>query len=501
MKKSLLLASALLASVSAFAANDGSTYETKNGITCTSRWVHDIQNTGSFTGDNFPFVSQGDRSRTAAIDAENNKVYIGWSNNMVHEGEEAAVNTAHLVIFDLINGNYEGALMLTLDGAPIKGLLCANQIGVDDFGHVWFAGYVATTSTTPVKIYTIDDMETGACTLQASLLLPAEEAVTGEGRMDYCHVVGDVTGQEAGAVVMWSLADPGTANVHRWVREQGAVGNPVSDGISGDWTGGFDGYASFEKPLETYPADKTWGTAPILTMVADAEYSGSQFYIDGFHTYPALYDTSGAKLDDFSFDADGVFVPKTGCNGVCEFTLGENDTPFLAYALSQPNDNGVIGAQFRVVQLGDGFAFSGMQQMWDLPARSHGQLGDGIRMHNLVAKKFTDVNGKDGVYLLSFKCKNGIGVYIIAEEGFVDPNGEYVDGIESVVADGANATISVAGNVISVSEVASEIAIYNLAGQKVAEVKNASEIAAPAAGAYIVKAVVEGGAVSEKVIL
>ncbi len=499
MKKSLLLASALLASVSAFAATDGSTYETKNGVTCTSRWVYDLQNTKTFNTDNFMFLTNADRIRTAAVDPASNKVYLGYSRPMLHDGDDAAVNTAHVIIFDLVNGAYEKELMLTLDGAPIKNLLCANQIGVDDFGHVWFAGYVPTTSTTPVKIYTIDDMETGACTLQASLLLPAEEAITGEGRMDYCHVVGDVTGQEAGAVAMWSLADPGTANVHRWVREQGAVGNPVSDGLSGDWTGGFDGYVSFEQPLETYPADKTWGTAPILTMVADAEYSGSQFYIDGFHTYPALYDIAGAKLDDFSFDADGVFTPKTGCNGVCEFTLGE--TPFMAYALSQPNDNGVIGAQFRVVQLGDGFAFSGMQQMWDLPEKSHGQLGDAIRMHNLVAKKFVDADGKEGVYLLTYKCKNGLGIYVIAQEGFVDPNGGWVDGVESVVADGAAATITVAGNVISVSEVASEIAIYNLAGQKVAEVKNASEIAAPAAGAYIVKAVVNGGAVSEKVIL
>ncbi len=449
MKKKLFLASVLLASVSAFAATDGSTYETKNGFTCTNIWTHDLQNTGTFNSDNFPFMANPDRLRTAAIDVNDNKVYIGYSKPMDH-GDGYTVNTAHVIVFDLVNGGYEKELMLTLNGQPITGLLCANQIGVDDFGHVWFAGYVQTTSTTPVKIYTIDDMETGACTLQAALTLPAEEAATAEGRMDYCHIVGDVTGQEADAVAMWALSDPGTANVHRWVRAKGKTQNPVSNGYSGDWTGGFDGYVSFEQPLETYPADKTWGTAPILTMTADAEYSGSQFYIDGFHSYPALYDTSGAKLDDFSFDAAGVFTPKPNCNGVCEFVLGE--TPFMAYALSQPNDNGAVGAQIRVVQLGDGFAFSGMQQMWDLPEKSHGQLGDGIRIHSITAKKVVDENGKEGVYLLSYKCKNGIGLYLIAEDGFVAPNGTVTDPDTPVVPEPTNDALTIADQTVLVGQ-------------------------------------------------
>ena len=52
---------------------------------------------------------------------------------------------------------------------------------------------------------------------------------------------------------------------------------------------------------------------------------------------------------------------------------------------------------------------------------------------------------------------------------------------------------------ISVNE-ASSIEVYNMAGQKVVEA-NASQVAAPAAGAYIVKANVNGNAVVEKVIL
>ncbi len=429
MKKSLLLASAMLASVSAFAATDGTTYETKDGVICYNRWVNDLANTGTFNEENVPFLTNSDRVRTAAIVPDENLVIFGYSKPMtfINGTDTTTVNTAHLAMMSLIDGTGYKEIMLTLDGEPIKNLLCANQVGVDNFGHIWFCGYVQTLSTTPVKLYMVNDLETGACTQMAELLLPAEEAATADGRMDYANLIGDITCENAPCTVMWSLADPGVSNVHRWVRDQGMTALE-------DWYGGFDGFVSLENPLETYPADKTWGTAPTLTMVLDDEFSGSQFYVDGFHTYPALYDTSGTKYEDFAFDSEAVaFTPRTGCNGVAEFTLGEAQTPFLIYALSQPNDTDVIGAQFRVVKLGDGFAFDGMTQMWDLPAKAHGVVGDGIRQHNLVTKKFIDENGKEGVYILSYKCKNGVGVYVVAEEGFVDPYA--VDGVEGIVAD------------------------------------------------------------------
>ncbi|MEG0253310.1 MAG: T9SS type A sorting domain-containing protein, partial [Muribaculaceae bacterium] len=97
-------------------------------------------------------------------------------------------------------------------------------------------------------------------------------------------------------------------------------------------------------------------------------------------------------------------------------------------------------------------------------------------------------------YLMTFKCFNGFGVYLIAEEGFA-PAGVN----DATVADGA--TITVNGTVITVSEEASEITIVNLAGQTISTAHNATEIAAPAAGAYIVKAIVAGAPVIKKVVL
>ena len=117
----------------------------------------------------------------------------------------------------------------------------------------------------------------------------------------------------------------------------------------------------------------------------------------------------------------------------------------------------------------------------------------GARFHAIYTQKLVDKNGKEGCYLLTAKCFEGLGIYLIAEEGFEFEAGA-VEGIEA-----NNVNVVVANGMISVNE-ASSIEVYNMAGQKVVEA-NASQVAAPAAGAYIVKANVNGNAVVEKVIL
>lgn len=420
MKKSLLLASAMLASVSAFAATDGLTYEASHGLTCSNRWTLDNKHTGTFNQENLPFVEFADRVRTATIYPEANLVLLGYSKPVQLDGEEAAVNTAHIVSMSLVDGSGYKETALTANGELIRGLLCVNSIGVDNFGHIWFCGYAATTSTSPVILYKVDNLETGECTLVNEFLLPAEEAATADGRMDYANLIGDITGAEAPCTIMWPLSN-NYAKVHRWVREQG----------SDEWLGGFDGFVSPENDFETYPADQIWNTAPSVTMVLDDEFSGSMFYVDGNATCPSLYDNSGALLESFAFDTEGTFTPNVAPNGVGEFTIG--DDMYMIYAVNQPNA-GVTSAELRVVKLGDGGTFEGMEELWMLPASDGlGDLNDGIRLHAIATKQFTDANGLVGFYVLSYKCKNGLAVYTIAQEGFEDPNPQ--GGVEGIVAD------------------------------------------------------------------
>lgn len=423
MKKFLLLgAMAAMTASSALAVVDGFTYETKNGITCESKWIDD--RTSNMTGWNsLPFAQMYAKARTAALAQDNGKdvVVVGWSKTMEVDG--ASDDYAHIVFVDFANGEVIKTIQCTENGNPIKGLLCANQVGCDDFGHIWFAGYVATTYNsetnkfTPLNIYVVNNTTTGECTKVASLMLPDDETEA-VGRIDYCDLNGDATRAQAACVVMTPLAAPATKPyVLAWRAEQG----------SDQWNGNLDDYVS-GAPEETYPADQTtWNTAPMVRIVKSEEYDGALFYVDGFSTCPALYDQTLAMLESFASAPD--LAPATGTNGVGEFTLGGKN--FLAYSIAQYN--ATPGCQVRVAELGEGMSFDGMESYWLLPENGLGEVSDGgTRMHAVETKIYTDSTGKEGAYLLTYKCNNGLGVYAIAEEGWVDPNS---NGVNDITAD------------------------------------------------------------------
>ena len=259
---------------------------------------------------------------------------------------------------------------------------------------------------------------------------------------------------------------------------------------------------------QTYPADQTgFSYGSVLKQVKDGSASGEMFmfYIDGFTTLPATYSSEGAMVESFADVAveqkdpetgevlvPGVVAPAGGTNGVAEGHVGGQNF----FTFSEGQYDGSHTCQAVVTMVDESFAMSSMEQMWLVPADGLGQTSDtGTRVHglNTIALE-PDANGKNAMLLVTFKCMNGMGVYRIAEEGY-DPNASVADNVV------ANATIRVNGDVIAVSEVAESIEVYNVAGQKVAEVHNASEVAAPANGVYVVKAVVNGAPVVKKVIL
>ena len=258
----------------------------------------------------------------------------------------------------------------------------------------------------------------------------------------------------------------------------------------------------------TYPADQTgFSYGAVLKQVKDGSASGEMFmyYIDGFTTLPATYSSEGAMVESFAdvtveqkdpdtgeVIVEGVVAPASGTNGVAEGHVGGQNF----FTFSEGQYDGSHTCQAVVTMVDESFAMSSMEQMWLVPADGLGQTSDtGTRVHglNTIALE-PDANGKNAMLLVTFKCMNGMGVYRIAEEGY-DPNASVADNVV------ANATIRVNGDVIAVSEVAESIEVYNVAGQKVAEVHNASEVAAPANGVYVVKAVVNGAPVVKKVIL
>ena len=435
MKKSLLLGTMLVAGIApALAVVDGFKYEAKDGFTCESRWIND--RTSNMSGWNaLPFAPMASKARTACLAEHNGKDYIvvGWSQTLPYEvnGETKTDDFATLVLINFTNGKVEKTVQMTCDGKPVQGLLSANQVGCDEFGHIWFAGYVATTyssetgKSTPLTIYVVDDLEAGTCHKAAELVLPEDEAseLSG-GRIDYCDLVGDVTRKEANCTVMVAFANI-DAYVAAWKCDQGGT----------KWTGGMDGYTSL-KLADTYPADQTsWGTAPMVRICLDEEYSNNLYYVDGFTTCPTLYDPMGAIIESFAKAVD--LSPKLGTNGLGEFTIKE--TPFIAYSISQYDVT--PGCQVRVAKLGVGMTFEGMQEMWVVPSNGLGEVSDGgTRFHAVETRLYPDANGKEGAYLLTYKCNNGIGVYAIGEEGWEDPKANYVENIHADELD-ANAPV------------------------------------------------------------
>lgn len=470
MKKLLLSASMLmLAGASAFAVTDGQTYESIDGFNCENLWVFDrFHAEEAYMGN--PIASKN--ARTATTDGTT--IYVGLS------GETATIEK-----FDLKTGAYLGSLALTKGGEAFKGTLAVNQVGFDEYGHFYAATFSANSlGDGQYEVYTVD-LTTGAVTSVGDLFFDG-----GLGRIDYCDVIGDITGAEANATVMAVTCAADNMNVFKWVREKG----------SNEWMGGWTDQATFQaiKAGQTYPNGITgFSTGSVLKIVRDGSKSGNvnMFYIDGFTSAPALYGSDGAMIDNIS-NADlkktdketGVTTgtvpePALGTNGIAEGSVGK--TNLMIY--SEGQYDAPHKCQAVITTVDKDMSFESMKPLWIVPADGLGQTTDGVRVHSLFC-----LPQKDGsALLLTFKCYNGMGVYKITKKGD--------DSVESNVVAAANITVN--GDVIAVSEVAETIEVFNVAGQKVAEARNASEVAAPATGAYIVKAVVAGAPVVKKVIL
>lgn len=409
-------------------------------------------------------------ARTATTDGTT--IYVGLS------GETATIEK-----FDLKTGAYLGSLALTKGGEAFSGTLAVNQVGFDEYGHFYAATYSANSEGNgQYEVYTVD-LTTGAVTSVGDLFFDG-----GLGRIDYCDVIGDITGVEANATVMAVTCAADNMNVFKWVREKG----------SDEWMGGWTGQATFQaiEAGQTYPNGITgFSTGSVLKIVRDGSKSGNvnMFYIDGFTSAPALYGSDGAMIDNIG-NADlkktdketGVTTgtvpePALGTNGIAEGSVGK--TNLMIY--SEGQYDAPHKCQAVITTVDENMSFESMKPLWIVPADGLGQTTDGVRVHSLFCLPQED----GSALLLTFKCYNGMGVYKISKPGSVESN----------VAAAANITVN--GDVIAVSEVAESIEVFNVAGQKVAEARNASEVAAPATGAYIVKAVVAGAPVVKKVIL
>lgn len=419
MKRLLLGVLGLSAlSTPAIAVVEDDTYEAFEGIECKN--LYNISRNYSST--EFLATPAAEfNNKTRSMIVKDGKLYIAHSRTIIKD--EESNDYAHLIVYDQKTGAFEGQVQLTVAGEPITGLLCANQVGVDDFGNVWLMGLCGTTEKTPWRLYHVKDLATGDTELVAELTLPAEESIA-YGRHDYYDLVGDVTGKEAGTVIMSPVASGKSTFVVGFEREQG----------SDQWGPHMTGCEYYAQDMpETYPAGlTTWDGAPQIRILRDESHSGGIYYVDPFVGYPALYDTEGALLDSFAAQLDVIDGVNMNANGMNEFEMAGKNFAVIA---KTDYDKGV-GSQVRVIRLGEGAAFSGSAIAWDLPAKGLGTLTDtGSRMFGICPDVVTDENGKQGCYLSLYKCNNGLATYLISEPGFKA-------GVNDIVADhDANAPV------------------------------------------------------------
>ena len=196
MKKLLLSAGLLMVGASAFAVTDGQTYEPKNGLTCENMWVIDRFHDQA-TYESLAICNKA--ARTATNDDKT--VYVGVS------GDVATIEK-----FDLATGAHIGSLPLTLNGEAYAGTLAANQVGFDECGHFFVASFSANSEGTGSYLVYLVDLETGALTSVGDL-----QFMGGIGRVDYCDVIGDLTGETMPAAVIAASSNT-NLNIFLWTR-------------------------------------------------------------------------------------------------------------------------------------------------------------------------------------------------------------------------------------------------------------------------------------------
>lgn len=455
------------------AAVDKSVYDEKqiDGITykLANNWIYSVNEENYI--DNRPNpVAEGSRS----VVYKDGILYFAY-----RQGNEPAIGTPYLVRVDAKTGLMLDPVKFAenifvketeADGVVTKTFVFGpySDFKLDNAGH-------AITSNLPTaggdfQIWMVD-LATG----EGSLLVDMTK--TGEFlkdkypdnttiRIDRIGVYGDVTKD---ARIMAPCAS--AKDIYYW------------DIKDGKWDGN-TGWFKLEMDAENL------GTAPVCCPVADG-----YFYVDGFTTYPMLFDEDGNMVDNL-----GAYVETNpelllgsngkarafGHNGVLEFEV--NGEYFLSIAGDNTEGKGGAPSTFVLYKFKDASRnFAEMTTLWEFPANGMGTVSNPQR----TATSFANV-AEDGktVDLYVYTCENGYASYTmtIQEQG---------DAVENVANNGVMVTVD--GMTIRTSEIV-DMEVFNISGQKVAAGNmNVAEVAAQ--GVYMVRTVNANGTSVAKVLV
>ena len=311
------------------------------------------------------------------------------------------------------------------------------------------------TSGGPFQIWNVD-LETGEGKLLIDLATDSAKWLSAQYpenttiRLDRIGVYGDINGD---ATIM-SVVSAG-ADVYYWTIEDG------------EW----DGETNWIKL--GLGEGVNVGGAPVICPI-----EGDYFYVDGFTTYPLLFDPDGNLVDAFDADheADHLLIGANGVsraqghNGVTEFEV--NGEYYLIIAGDNTVGSGTAPSTFVLYKFADEYrAFKDMTQLYEFPMAGMG----GISNPQRVATSFAQPNEEGtAVEIYAFTAENGYGAYTlsIAEAEVPQP-----DAVENVTID---SNVWVENNTIAAA--AQIEGIFTVTGQNVTALNGNLS-----AGAYIVR--------------
>ena len=279
------------------------------------------------------------------------------------------------------NGEWESACTLPF-----------NDIKFDQAGNCLIGSCVSGDGT--FQIYEVD-LETGAATLVVEERLYDNSDFTDNGyRFDAFGVYGDIKGN---ACVMAADGN-GSLDVYRWL---------ITDG---KWETADRRTANLSKD-DYYWTATSWGTAP---QIYPLDERGTYFYVDGFNTYPMLFNEYGTLLEDFytptefnAYNNEGeILTVNAQLNGLQEFQVGNEY--FLIIAAGHTN-NGVAPSSFVLYKFADDSrSFSSLEPLWYFPANGMGTSTNGC----CTAPITVEVEGNKA-HLYLYATNNGYARYTL----------------------------------------------------------------------------------------
>ena len=425
----------------------------------------------------YPEVEAGDFK----FNFTNNWLYSvklgNWADNRPNplaEGSRSVVEKDGILYFSYRDNNtpVEQPKLVRVDaktGKMLDPVVYANYIFKDVNGAWLFGPYTdlkldnegnaitsnLPTSGGPFQIWNVN-LETGEGKLLIDLATDSAKWLSAQFpenttiRLDRIGVYGDINGD---ATIM-SVVSSG-ADVYYWNIEDG------------EW----DGETNWIKL--GLGEGVNVGGAPVICPI-----EGDYFYVDGFTTYPMLFDPDGNLVDAFdeAHEADHLLIGANGVsrsqghNGVTEFEV--NGEYYLIIAGDNTVGSGTAPSTFVLYKFADEYrAFKDMTQLYEFPMAGMG----GVSNPQRVATSFAKPNEEGtAVEIYAFTSENGYGAYTLTIE---EVEGPEPDAVENVTID---SNVWVENNTITAS--AQIEAIFTVTGQNVTALNGNLN-----AGAYIVR--------------